>query len=74
MAFSPHDAGRTPIGPCYSESDDDKQCREFSGVGNICVFDIEAACLGIGEHAFDPPPLAIEVEGKHPPKAVAVRC
>jgi hypothetical protein len=35
---------------------------EFRGSGEPCVLHVEAAGLGVGEQAFDLPPLAVAVE------------
>jgi hypothetical protein len=53
------------MGPRDGECDDDEQGGDLVRVGNMGVLDIEATGLCVGEQAFDPPPLAIEVQAAH---------
>ena len=57
-----HNAGGAAIGPCDCESAEHQQGREFVGISDLGVFDVEAACLYISEHALTSPPLAVEVQ------------
>jgi hypothetical protein len=54
------------MGPTDGEGNDDEQVGEFVRVGDMGVLDIEATGLCIGEQAFDPPALAIEVQAACP--------
>lgn len=57
-----HDPRCATIGPGDSQGDDDKTGSELFRVGNMGVFNIEAARLGVGEEALHVPPPTVKIK------------
>ena len=60
--LSAHGACSAAVGPRERECDDDQQGREFAGIRDMGVFDIQAAGFGVREQTFNVPSLAVEIE------------